>query len=984
MEDTKGVDVNVLVQKMHVLCPNLPNSEEFNNQLRSKLEEQIKDKVPKVELEQLDLKYIIQNVKNSLSEFQKRIDESVAQQQLRRTSRVRKNNSQDSSSRCSRSKLSVSSPSTSTKAETEIYSSHKCCHQSESDLVALVQVESLPVSASTNLVTIFVPTILQEKLHSVKYKISIDLNHLDMTKKILDLNLSQLESNLKGNTEKAAGTANNGENSECKLTCEIKDDDDVPPVEGQTQSTLKKSPQIEFKVPNESESAASVESVVCIIKEKDEMPTSTKQRVPKRKYPKPPTGPPKKRGRKPGSKNKAKTEKSELARYVEMFECNGNSPSSAISQIVTSTTQNWDVLPDQSAQIAYFMNGEWTTLGAPSNNIVPTMVTTTNEGVGDAAENENFIPFDDFVNFIDNQSLDIGNNVIARVLEGTVDTQEVSLNVPQESDVNPCDENNQTSKGEPNNQDMQFDISTTKTIDNTPQSMNRRVNMAYSSKEINPNDLGLTKAQESSNVIFSTCRSMPSLDMEEGDLFCSTPQRVKISDSVIAFSMKPNGTTRSDHQSLFNQREETVTDFVTDSDKRDKLQLTSDSSGIADISKNTSSKAKMTGEVVKDMSLLEIEKDFDDSLLDFENCLDDDLLSLAPSSCFNSPIDDRFEGSNFLNVEEPQIEACSVSSISAACPAPRSHLETTLLSPQEDEINPALKSFKIPRVKPLRETSSNDDSPEKLSAVKLPRPKDTETTCYTRDPSPLSLTSPQNQLQNISLNISTNRVGSEMMSSIEISKLFGSMCYNFLADMCFENTCKFSHQLLDLSIISISVSLLRNEVLNSAYRFIWRHHKLFKLYFPIFCEEYGRRNMRRKLLTVIGDCELQPKCLPFLKNIYNALTGCGISKVNACRFVLSRVGDRSDAAINVLLEIIIETDAQMFVFAIEEFSTIEGYKFSMQNINELAAVCLRSASAELVPALIKCLINVDQTEFLTMRSPELIQLLEMIKSSGGV
>ncbi|XP_055844681.1 uncharacterized protein LOC129911057 isoform X2 [Episyrphus balteatus] len=827
MEDTKHIDLDELVRKMYALCPNLPQSDDFNKKLRTKLQEQIKEKVPKVELKQLDLNYIILNVKNSLTEFQKRIDESVAQQQLRRTTRVRKTKTPDSlvieyeNPKRSRSKNSSSSPSTSTKVDTETAcTSTKCCHQSGSDLGGFVEVESLPVSASTNLVTIFVPSILQEKLHSVKYKISIDLNRLDLTTKILDLNVSQLESDLKRNTTKASDETKKGASQECKLTYEIKDHNNVQLVEEQTPSTSGNAPQIEVKTPvHESEKRDSLEPVVCIVEEKeDEMQASEKQRAPKRKLSKPSNGPPKKRGRKPGSKNKAKTEKSELAKYVEMFECSGNSPSSAVSQIVTSTTQNWEVLPEQTPQIAYFMNGEWTTLSAPSNNVTHAMVTTTNGSLIEAPENENFIPFDDFVNFIDNPSLDVGNNVIARVLEGTVDTQEITLNQQGQPTMHLDIENIEPPKSDANTQTNQYDLSTKKDTGDINQTKSRQSNMIGNlSKETNTTDvLGLTKTQESNNVIFSTCRSMPSLDIEEGDLFCSTPQRTNISDNIIAFSMNPQV---SDHNRSFNQNEDTMaTDSAIEIDKRETLHSSSDCSGFENNSKSTHmpSNIKDKSEVIKEMSLLEIEKDFDDSLLDFGNCLDDDLLSLAPSSCFNSPLDDRFADSNFLNVEEPETKSCTDTSNSV--PAPRSHLETSLVTLYEDEINPALKNFKIPRVKIVRQKSLDDNLSEKLPTVILPPTlKEPEKPNAVRVSSPFSLTiPPKPQTHNLSLNLrNVSGATPQMMSTLEISKIFGSLCYKFLADMCFENPCKFSHQFLDLDLFGAITNCLNSTFLSS-------------------------------------------------------------------------------------------------------------------------------------------------------------------------
>lgn len=999
MDIIQGIDIDSLVRKIYVVSPNLPQSDEFSRQMRAKLKEQIKDKVPKVELEHLDLSYIILNVKRSLTDFQKRID-SVVQQQLRRTTRVRKIN-QDYQDLITESnqkhKHSCGKLGSSTSLQTDKEpncSTTQINKEAETDLVGLVQVESLPVSASSNLVTIIIPSILQEKLQSVKYKISIDLNRLDLTKRILDFNVSQLESDIKKNSSNVVEVIEGIQRQECKLTYKINDRDNLQLVD-ETQIAVNNIPQIEIKTPvGESETRASV----LIVHEKDaETPTQIKERAQKRKISKRLNlnSPPKKRGRKPGSKNKVKPQKSELAKYVEMFECNGQSPSSAVSQTVTSTTQNWEIMPDQTPQIAYFMNGEWTTLNAASNNVVNTMVTTTN--LEDTTENGNCIPFDDFVNFIENPSFDVGNNVIAQVLGDTVNTQEPAITLHHQINDTPMsDANTQTNQNDLPGQKIDDCITLP-----PPNSQDTNVNSC--SKGIKSEALRLISTQENNNnVIFSTCRSMPSLDIEDGDLFCSPPKETNTSDGIIAFSMKPNESSTSHHYRSTKQNENISTsvnnlsiqqtkDILTSDpainvDRTEILQSLSDTSKDELISKymGMPSNVKDKNVVIKEMSLLEIENDFDGSLLDFNNCLDDDLLSLAPSSCFNSPMDDRFGDSKFLNIEEPELNSCIESVQSIAVPAPRSHLEMGLVTFVEDEINPALKSFKIPKVKTVMQSNN---SPEKLRDKQLlPMSKKTDETISTNKSPLVSVKSSKSQVLQTSTNdlTSTFAKQKQTISSLEITDLFGLICYKFLADMCFESNCRASHQLLDLGIISISVRVLGNEVLNTAYRFIWRNYKLFKFYFPIFCEEYGRRKMRHKLLTMLRDCELQPKCKNFIKNIYANLIGCGLSKVNACRLVLNRAKDKSHSAIDVLLDLIIESDAHMFGSAIEKFSNVDGYKFSMKHINELATVCLRSGSSELVQALIKCLINVDQTDFLTLRSLDLIQLLEVIKSGGDM
>lgn len=973
MEAT-GIDLDELARKIYILYPNLPQRDDFNKQLKTKLEEQIKIKSPIVVLKQLDLKYIIQHVKKSLSELQNRIDDSLVYQSKRIT-RTRKSVCYDednysmSSLNCKKSNLSRYKTSTSPKAstssntKTDNCSTTRCCQHriTDSDLVGLVQVESLPVTASTNLVTIFVPSILQEKLHSVKYKISIDLNRLDLTKQILDLNLSQLECGLNKNDAKTINRTN-GNGHECKITCEINDHNDMNIVQDETQAAVNNIPQIESNT-SFHDSQIQNSTAVSIVKEKEEMLSMSlkaKQHATKRKISKNINDPPKKRGRKPGSKNKTNVKKSELARYVEMFECNGNSPSSAISQIVTSTTQNWEVLPDQAAQITYFMNGEWTTLNAPSNDAAHGLVTTTS--LEDATENDNFIPFDDFVNFIENPSLD-GNNVIARVLEGNVDTQEIVLSSQQNVNICVTDK----SKNEINTQTNQFEITTEKIADNRGQSSSSisRVNIK--------ND---NTSKESNNVIFSTCRSMPSLDIEDQDLFSSTPPAGNISD-IMTFNMTPKKALEREHNHSFKSNNDTITN--DSAIEVDKILLTSSESLKTGTDSNTSSQpsnVQSKREVIKEMSLLEIEKDFDDSLLEFGNCLDDDLLSLAPSSCFNSPIDDRFAESNLSNTEEHCTKSCLDN---PSAPAPRCHLESSLITLYEDDINPSLKTFKIPKVK-IHEDKLMTGSSTENHSIKTKEMED-----LTNFSNLFPETSSKTLTKNVSLNQSCISGGSSQNILIhDISKMFGSICFKFLADLCFETNCKFNHTLISGDIISISVSVLGNTALNSVYRFVWRNHKLFTFYFPIFCQEYGRRNMRQKLLTMVHDCELQPKCTSFFKHIYISLTGCGFSKVNACRNLLNRVRDRSDLAIDVLVEIIIESDAKMFISAIEQFSIIKGYKYSMKTINELAKVCLRSGSVDLVPAIIKCLINIEQSDFLSLRSPELIQLLEMVKSGSEI
>ncbi|TMW47888.1 hypothetical protein DOY81_007038 [Sarcophaga bullata] len=147
-----------------------------------------------------------------------------------------------------------------------------------------------------------------------------------------------------------------------------------------------------------------------------------------------PNYPPKKRGRKP-KKNKVSCEdscplqaqlptKSNLAKYVEYFanDCDQLMPgsstpaaSSTMSQpLVSSTTHNFEVTNQQQQHqpITYYIDGDWINGGlcqlVPSNGMSVDVRQLNAEDIN--------VPFQDFVNYIDNNS-DTGNNAIARVLD---------------------------------------------------------------------------------------------------------------------------------------------------------------------------------------------------------------------------------------------------------------------------------------------------------------------------------------------------------------------------------------------------------------------------------------------------------------------------------------------------------------------------------------------------------------------------------------
>uniref|UniRef100_A0A0K8VG17 Protein deadlock n=1 Tax=Bactrocera latifrons TaxID=174628 RepID=A0A0K8VG17_BACLA len=220
------------------------------------------------------------------------------------------------------------------------------------------------------------------------------------------------------------------------------------------------------------------------------------------------------------------------------------------------------------------------------------------------------------------------------------------------------------------------------------------------------------------------------------------------------------------------------------------------------------------------------------------------------------------------------------------------------------------------------------------------------------------------------------------LHAIAIARTFGVTCLSFLVDRCFKfGNCEFSHTFCESETVG-NILLTFSEVnLNIAYRFAYNHESLFRRYMHEFCRVYSARNNRIKLLHMARDCVRYHDGNKLLMTIFHSLEYCGLNKMDACRQILIYSHDRSQATIDVLLEIIFEADWTMFCDQIEKFIDITAYKFRVKVLHQMAPTILQANDQRMTSLFFKCLMNLNSNDVgLVQTSPILMQLLELIKN----
>lgn len=218
--------------------------------------------------------------------------------------------------------------------------------------------------------------------------------------------------------------------------------------------------------------------------------------------------------------------------------------------------------------------------------------------------------------------------------------------------------------------------------------------------------------------------------------------------------------------------------------------------------------------------------------------------------------------------------------------------------------------------------------------------------------------------------------------TIVIAKTFGVTCLPFLVDRCFKlGNCEFSHKFREPEAVGKILLTFSEMDLNITYRFAYNHESLFRRYMHEFCRVYSLRNNRIKLLNMARDCERYPEGSKLLATIFHSLEYCGLNKMNACRQILSYSQDRSQETIDLLLDIILESDWTMFCDHIEKFIGITSYKFRVNVLHQMAPTILEANDQRMTSLFFKCLVNLDSNDVgLVQSSPILMQLLELIKN----
>ncbi|KAG4076910.1 hypothetical protein HA402_015897 [Bradysia odoriphaga] len=147
--------------------------------------------------------------------------------------------------------------------------------------------------------------------------------------------------------------------------------------------------------------------------------------------------------------------------------------------------------------------------------------------------------------------------------------------------------------------------------------------------------------------------------------------------------------------------------------------------------------------------------------------------------------------------------------------------------------------------------------------------------------------------------------------------LFNRPCHKYLNGQCIGGICKWNHSLPPARDIYNKLMLLSDETVKYMYfNFVLRTNKAFVTYFPYMCEVLGKRKMRSILIEAISKCEERE--ITSLKFVFSGLVFYGLSKMEALTTITDYCS-KSSKCYDVLLEIMIETDALYFVDTLKQY-----------------------------------------------------------------
>ncbi|XP_037047465.1 uncharacterized protein LOC119082162 [Bradysia coprophila] len=151
----------------------------------------------------------------------------------------------------------------------------------------------------------------------------------------------------------------------------------------------------------------------------------------------------------------------------------------------------------------------------------------------------------------------------------------------------------------------------------------------------------------------------------------------------------------------------------------------------------------------------------------------------------------------------------------------------------------------------------------------------------------------------------------------KVFHLFNQPCHKYLNDQCIGGVCKWNHSLPPARDIYHKLMLLNDETVKYMYfNFVLRTKKAFLVYFPSMCEVLGKRKMRSILIGAISKCE--ERDIASLKFVFSGLVFYGSSKMEALTTITDYCS-KSRKCYDVLLEIMIETDALYFVDTLKQY-----------------------------------------------------------------
>lgn len=152
----------------------------------------------------------------------------------------------------------------------------------------------------------------------------------------------------------------------------------------------------------------------------------------------------------------------------------------------------------------------------------------------------------------------------------------------------------------------------------------------------------------------------------------------------------------------------------------------------------------------------------------------------------------------------------------------------------------------------------------------------------------------------------------------QIDRLFNRPCHKYLKGRCCGRICKWNHHLPTAHDISDKLLRLPNDNIVYMYsNFVSQSNMPFVAYFPTMCDIFGQRKMESVLTSAVRDCEKREN-IPFLKFVFNGLVMTGLSKRDALTMVANKCSKTRDFY-DVILEILIETDALYFIDKLKEY-----------------------------------------------------------------